>query len=121
MMTGDLVSRAASMIDWICSMLLTLNAPTPYPPLAASSRTCRIDTSGIYQFSFNWKILLPGNLHVSRFLTPHASMIVRNRATNGRSLFGPRRELRPSLRQAKEAAEKVRKPNVGQVDYLRAD
>ena len=27
--TGDCVSRAASMMAWICSMLLTLNAPTP--------------------------------------------------------------------------------------------
>jgi hypothetical protein len=27
--TGDDVSRAASMIAWICSMLFTLNAPTP--------------------------------------------------------------------------------------------
>ena len=26
---GDAVSRAASMIAWICSMLFTLNAPTP--------------------------------------------------------------------------------------------
>jgi hypothetical protein len=29
-------------------MLLTLNAPTPYPPLAASSRTCLIDTNAIF-------------------------------------------------------------------------
>ena len=29
MITGEAVSRAASMIAWICSMLLTLNAPTP--------------------------------------------------------------------------------------------
>jgi hypothetical protein len=29
MMTGDSVSRAASMIAWTCSRLLTLNAPTP--------------------------------------------------------------------------------------------
>ena len=28
-MTGDSVARAASMIAWICSMLLTLKAPTP--------------------------------------------------------------------------------------------
>jgi hypothetical protein len=27
--TGDCVSWAASMIPWICSMLLTLNAATP--------------------------------------------------------------------------------------------
>src|SRR5436190_6958706 len=47
MMTGEDVSRAASMIAWICSMLLTLNAPTPYPPAAASSRSCRIDTIAI--------------------------------------------------------------------------
>src|SRR5207344_2331414 len=46
MITGEDVSRAASMIAWICSMLLTLNAPTPYPP-AASSRSCRIDTIAI--------------------------------------------------------------------------
>jgi hypothetical protein len=26
---------------------LTLNAPTPYPPFAASSRSCRIETRGI--------------------------------------------------------------------------
>ena len=29
MITGEEVSRAASMIAWICSMLLTLKAPTP--------------------------------------------------------------------------------------------
>jgi hypothetical protein len=28
-------------------MSLTLNAPTPYPPLAASSSSCRIETKGI--------------------------------------------------------------------------
>src|ERR1700739_410719 len=28
-------------------MSLTLNAPTPYPPLAASSRSCRMETRGI--------------------------------------------------------------------------
>src|SRR6476646_5040966 len=47
MITGEDVSRAASMIAWICSTLLTLNAPTPYPPAAASSRSCRIDTIAI--------------------------------------------------------------------------
>src|SRR5580704_2198168 len=44
-------------------MSLTLNAPTPYPPLAASSRSCRMDTNGI-------AILLnqnfPGNLAAVR-------------------------------------------------------
>ena len=29
MMTGDLVARAPSMIDWICSMLFTFRATTP--------------------------------------------------------------------------------------------
>ena len=29
MITGESVSRAASMMAWICSMLLTLKAPTP--------------------------------------------------------------------------------------------
>src|SRR5215212_1261356 len=47
MITGDSVSRAASMIACTCSRLLTLNAPTPYPPLAASSRSWRIVTSAI--------------------------------------------------------------------------
>src|SRR5213082_3234215 len=47
MITGDCVSRAASMTAWICSMLLTLKAPTPYPPTAASSSSWRMETSGI--------------------------------------------------------------------------
>src|SRR5918998_3736576 len=46
MMTGELVSLAASMIAWTCSRLLTLNAPTPYSPFAASSNNCRIVTNG---------------------------------------------------------------------------
>src|SRR3569833_1271401 len=33
-------------------MSLTVNAPTPYPPLAASARSCRMDTRGIAKFSF---------------------------------------------------------------------
>src|SRR6185437_6103937 len=52
MMTGELVSFAAPMMAWICSILLTLKAPTPYPPLAASSRSCRMETRGI-EISFS--------------------------------------------------------------------
>src|SRR5208282_6452422 len=35
-------------------MSLTLKAPTPYPPLAASSRSCRIDTRGIKILLLCW-------------------------------------------------------------------
>jgi len=47
-------SLAASMMACICSISLTLNAPTPYPPLAASSRSCRMETRAW------WVLLLVG-------------------------------------------------------------
>src|SRR5208283_1652669 len=84
-------------------MLLTLNAPTPYPPLAASSRTCRNDTNGILVLlirnycslktlektggrclwtlrrarAYEYRFPTPSSI-----LTPHPSMIGQKGATN---------------------------------------
>ena len=45
--TGDRSSCAASMIAWICSILLALNAPTAKRPAIASLNSCLLSTSGI--------------------------------------------------------------------------
>src|ERR1700733_2749810 len=42
-------------------MSFTLKAPTPYPPLEASSRSCRIETRGIRVLLLGLRLPLPGN------------------------------------------------------------
>eukprot|EP00701_Giardia_intestinalis_P006225 XP_001710049.1 Hypothetical protein GL50803_31580 [Giardia lamblia ATCC 50803] len=48
--TGDFNWTTAFMIPWICSMLLTLKAPTPYLCLRASPSICLRVQRGIFKF-----------------------------------------------------------------------